>query len=206
MSLKKPASAFAPAQGGSGKTIAWESIANDPVPEALNIAFPNVADVVAGQTLRFRTLLPENVTRGTVTLERIRGWVNTYTLGTIIDTAGQRANIPIPMNIQLAPIQNGVIIGGAVLDPSNAADNESNRIIWRQTYVPNLNTPDGTAYDGVRAFQNDYASSVIDIKSRRRFDRATWALIMTVVFDTVVEVDVDASVDLRALFRTGDGV
>lgn len=205
MSLKKPASAFAPAQGGSGKTIAWESLAVNFVPEPLPTTFPNAAAVVAGSTLRFRVLLPENVTRGTVTLERVRGQVQVYWDADVLDAAAQRANMPVGMNIQLVPIQNGVVALDSVLDPSNSADLESNRIIWRQTYYPDFANENGTAYDGIRAYQcrDNYN---IDIKSRRRFDRATWSLIMTVTYPTVLETEVDAAVDLRALFRSGDGV
>ena len=46
----------------------------------------------------------------------------------------------------------------------------------------------------------------MDIKSRRRFDRATFALIMACEYDTINETQQRIAVNLRALFRTGDGV
>lgn len=204
--LKKPASAFAPAQDGSGKTIAWKSLAVNLAPSSLDVAFPTVASVVAGQTLRFRTLIPENVTKGTVTLERIRGQTLVWWLGLIIDGAGEFPQVVVPMNIQLVPVQNEVVALDSVLNPRNAADLESNRIIWRRNYYPNLSTVDGTNIDGARRFDCRPMTEEIDIKSRRRFDRATWALIMAVSYATVQEVDVDAAIDLRALFRTSDGL
>ena len=129
MGLSKPASAFAPAQGASGKTIAWKALAVDFFPISLDNAFPVVAAVATGRTLRFRTLIPENVTRGTVTLERIRSEVLAWWLGILIDGATEEQHTVIPVNIQLVPVARGAISLDSVLNPRDAADLESNRII-----------------------------------------------------------------------------
>lgn len=201
--MTKPASAFAPAVGGGGKTIAWEALSVFFAPQNLPTSFPTVAAVVAGQTLRFVSLIPENVTRGTVTLERIRGSIYTHWASSIIDSGGQRIHLPVPYTIQLVPVQNGVVALDSVLDGRNAADLESNRIIWRGVIYPDLNTADGSAIDGIRVYSHVIE---LDIKSRRRFDRATWALVFAVSFDTVQEVLVFTGSDMRALFRTADGI
>lgn len=205
-SLKKPASAFAPAQGGSGKTIAWEALAVDLFPISLDNAFPNVAAVAAGRTLRFRTLIPENVTRGTVTLERIRGQTLFWYQDILIDGNGEEQNIVIPANIQLVPLSGGIVALDSVLNPRDSADLESNRIVWRHNYYPNFSDASGVVFSGGRFYDIRPGTEHIDVKSRRRFDRASWALIMAIEYDTVAETSQFAAVDLRALFRTGDGV
>jgi len=200
--MKKPASAFAPAMAG-GRTIAWEALGVFFTPQPLDVAFPVTSNVAAGITTRFQSLLPENVTRGTVTLERIRGRFFTLWDTAIIAAVNGEQMLAVPYLIQLVPIQDGTIALDSVLDGRNAADLESNRIIYRGTIYPNMPDASGALVDAVRHYSQE---TIIDIKSKRRFDRATWALIMSVSFDTVNEVKVRHGNSLRALFKSADGV
>jgi len=186
-----------------GRTIAWEALGVFFTPVALPSAFPVTSNVAAGLTTRFQSLLPENVTRGTVTLERIRGRLYTmWDTGTIAGATGAKF-LAVPYLIQLVPIQDGIVALDAVLDGRNAADLESNRIIYRGTIYPNTNDPTGVLVDSNRVYTQE---TIIDVKSKRRFDRATWALIMSVSYDTVEEVNIFHGNSLRALFRSADGV
>lgn len=188
---RRPASAFAPAMSG-GRSLGWESLANV---SGTNAA---VFNVVTAATILSRVLLPENLTRGVVTLERIRGCVffvgadNDFTaFGDEFITAG----------IQLVPLVNGVVPVQSVLDPDNAGDLESNRWIWRCTYGPANQYASATI---TRAVCYTPPSSEIDVKSRRRFNRSAWALYMTVTGPGVTQFNTNLTI--RALFRSGDGM
>jgi len=200
----KPAGPFA-GQMKAGRSLGWESLSVSQIPTILPTAFPTAVNVVGGITTRLLTLIPENVTRGVVTLERIRGNIFVMWNAGLTFGPGGINFIPVPMNIQLAPVQNGVLATNAVLDPANAADLENNRIIWRQTWYPSWNDQVGVLVGGVR-FMQQRQPFEIDVKSKRRFDRALWTLVMVVRYPTVEEVFVHAGLDMRALFRTGDGL
>lgn len=188
----------------NGRTLGWESLAAQGTPGTLPVTFPNVSNVAAGITTRFVSLIPQNVTRGAVTIVRIRGWMNTIFDVDDIGGAGGVAFAFCPYNIQLVPVQDGVISLDSVLDPRNAADLESNRILWRRTDFPLLITTGGLLESQRKL--NQLESPVVDVKTQRRFDRATWALIACVSFPTVEEINVLTSIDLRALFKTTDGL
>ncbi len=203
--MSKKAGAFAPSMSG-GRSIGWESLSVDYAYDDLPTMFPSVAAVVGGRTRRFVSLLPANVTRGVVTLERLRmqcswwGEIGNY------DGATQGDNLAHPCNIQLVPIQDGAIALDSVLSPRNAADQESNRIIWRHVFWPDFSgDPIGTAVEALRVFQHR-APLEFDVKSKRRFDRAVWALIFVVEYSTLNEVMFRGNLDIRALFRSSDGV
>lgn len=200
----RPAGAFAGAMR-SGRTLAWESLSVSHIPAILPTSFPTVSNVAGGVTTRLLTLVPENVTRGAVTLERIRG--NVFVMWAHSATFGNNGInfIPVPMNIQLVPVANGVLALNSVLDPANAADLESNRILWRQTWYPDFAMDAGTLVAGTRFFAARQPLE-LDVKVKRHFDRATWALTMVVRYPTVEEVFIHAGLDIRALFRTPDGL
>jgi len=103
------------------------------------------------------------------------------------------------------PIQDGAISLDSVLDPRNAADLESNRIIWRRNFYPGIETAGAPLVELVRFFANR-GTIEIDVKSKRRWDRALWALIHVVSYDTIEEVNVRATRDIRAYMTAADGV
>lgn len=201
---RKSATAFAPAER-RGKVTAWEAIAGDHFFNQASSAFPNIAYAVAAEDIRYRVLIPANVTRGAVTLTRVRGDIAIAFNKVNIDAAGGQALAVLPIVMQLVPVRNGNIVDDAVLDPSNAADLESNRIIWRRTYVADMTSDIPGTMNAVRV-RNQRGPAEVDIKNKRKFDRATWALILTINFNTVEVFNLRLMTDLRALFATTDGV
>jgi len=191
------AGAFAPALRG-GRSIAWESLAQ--AAGSLPGIFPTLPQAAGTFTTRHRVLLPENVTRGVVTLERVRDSIQIWANETNPVVFEQFCTI----GLQLVPTVGGAIISTAqLLVPTNAADLESNRWIWRRSYMPH------TRFIEVATAQVPWCRGQdpeIDIKSRRRFNRAMWALYLTVIADTTFETSIRMNIDLRALFRTGDGL
>lgn len=200
--LSKPAGAFAPAVKG-GRTIAWESINLTTTPIVISGAFPTLAFTTGLIATRFVTLIPENVLRGPITLERVRGQIHVW--HGVTESAADLANWPIKISMQLAPLTAGVIQNSAILSSRNSADLESNRFIWKRDYYPRTGT--SITAPGALEKLSSEDHSEIDIKSRRRFDRATWALILTCDCDTSVQsIGTLVAINLRALFRTPDGV
>jgi len=174
------------------------------VHEPLDVGFPNAAIVAGGLTTRYRVLTPINVTRGVISLVRMRGRMNTQINTTNVSGAGGQTRDVVPFNIQLCPARNGSIVNDAVLDPRNAADLESNRILWRYTmYIDAGSDQNGLLINASRFFTE---SKEIDIKVKRRYDVSEWALLMVVAYDTVDEIRVNTSVDMRGLFLATDGL
>lgn len=202
--MKRSASAFAPGTGKAGRTIAWEQLSGSSfTPQALGTLFPTLAHSTASIETRFMTLMPANVTRGTVTLERVRGFTHVWFDET--QTLLSLIRWPVVMSMQLVPIRDGTIQITSVLSARNTADLESNRLIWIRGYYP----ANGTPIIGPGATNLDpgnWMDTEVDIKSRRRFDRATWALILVVDVDATAKDLHLGAISLRALFRSPDGV
>lgn len=170
-------------------------------PAPLNTAFPTNASAVGGICTNFVTMIPLNVTRGVVTLERIRGH-----LAIFFDEAELVAafiNWPVFMSIQLVPAQDGAIVPESVLSSRNAGDLESNRFLWRRAYLPQLGTP--VIGPGPLNFDT-HQDLQVDVKSKRRWDRANWALIMVVDVECTALTLHHISLEMRGLFRTADGL
>jgi len=201
--MTKSATAFAPSRTKGGQSIGWESILNTPEPQAPNVLFPNAIRAAAGFSTLSRALIPENVTRGVVTLERVRGWFNVYYRS--LELAAAFINWPISVAMMLVPVQNGAFIPQGVLSPFNAADQESNKILWQRLYYPNS----GTTITGPGALE--YHTSVgaeipVDVKVKRRFDRALWALHLVCDIETGGIALHRVGGTMRAIFRTSDGI
>lgn len=199
----RPASAFAPKEDRKGKMLSWEYLFDQPNPAAIQVVMPTVVRAVGNKQINLLTLLPVNVTRGAVTLERIRGtfevWFNSTELS--VDFA----NWPVHLQLQMVPANNGVIDTGAALSPGNAADQESNRIIWQRMYYPNT----GTTITGPGAIEyhtSNYFGIEVDIKSKRRFDRSTWGLALVYEVEINAEALHQVSGQLRAIFRASDAL
>jgi len=207
--MRRAAGPFAGAMK-AGRTMGWEAIAHDITFDQLSTVMTNVAFTNGPNTIRFRVLLPHNLTRGAVTMVRVRGMIahgfSDLNLG---GSAADQGNelMALPMNIQLVSVSNDAIDVSSVLDPGNPLDFESNRVLWRRTYQANLEAG-GTAalIDGVRRRQARGETNEIDIKSQRRWDLSQWALILVKSYNTVQSFDHRISLDLRALFKAPDGV
>lgn len=204
--LNHPATAFAGKVAG-GRSIQWESLAVAYDMNALTAQYPTVSVTAAGLTTRFRTLIPVNVLGGPVTMLRVRGNVLTSFQEGDIAAAGGQAKVGVAMSIQLVPVRDGAIVDDSILDMRNAADLESNRILWRDTAWVDGNISDGGGagilVNAVRVYMTRL---VIDIKVKRRWDRASWALVMAETYNSVAEAAVNQSIEMRALFQTADGI
>lgn len=200
--LKRPASAFAPGAGRDGKMISWEQLDSTNNPVGLTTAFPTLAFATGANQTRFTTLMPPNVTRGAVTLERIRGGISVFP--GVVELAADFLNWPLMLTIQLVPLADGAILDAAVLSAKNSADMESNRIIWQRSYYPE----GGGTITAPGALERHSCpnNGDVDVKSRRRFDRAEWALLLTCDNDSSVSTATVISINLRGLFRAADGL
>ncbi len=189
----------------NGRTLGWESLSNTFQAEDIPVQFTSSAYITSGIQIRFRTLIPVNVTRGAVTLVRIHGQMQNFFDGpNMALLAGEGAAIAT-YNIQLIPVRDGAIQATSVLNPRNSADLESNRILWRRSYTPRFSEAPLSNLDQDRVM-SQMQTDVIDIKTQRRFDRATWALIIVSAFEATTEDDHRVGFDLRGLFRTTDGL
>jgi len=199
----RAASAFAPGESKRGKTLAWESLLNEQTPVVLNTFINNAVRTTGNFQINFRALIPINVSRGTVTLERIRGNIDVYFDS--VELASNFENWSVWMQIQIAPARNGAFTSPAILSPANAADQESNKILWQRLYYPRAGTTI-TSPSALEVHESNYVGIEIDVKVKRRFDRAMWGLILVVDCESTAIGIHHASGTLRGLFRTGDGI
>ena len=199
----RPAGPFATSVK-NGRARSWESLSNSYNFLAWNVVFPNNALVVAGNLVNYRVLTPINVTRGVVTVQRIRGTLAMLWRTAEINGAGGPNVISAPVNIQLVPARNGAIVDSAVLDPKNSADVESNRILWRKNMMFDTGSGDvGFAVDGGRFLMG---VEEVDVKVSRRYDVSEWALIAAINYDAVSIALNLGMLELRALYLATDGL
>jgi len=187
----------------SGQSIGWESIFGGTVPDDIdNVLSTDVRSTGAFNT-RALTLIPINVTRGIVTMLRVRGELDIYFLSS--ELAAAFVNWPVHLSIQLVPARNGVFEAGAILSPQNSADQESNRTLWQRVYMPDTGTTI-TGPGAVEYHTSDKKGLEVDIKVKRRWDRAEWALMLVGEVEGVAIGLHQLSGYMRALFAAGDGV
>lgn len=198
-----PATAFAGGEDQKGRSIQWEQILDVPVPVTLGTVFGTAVRSVGAFDTALITVIPVNVTRGTITLERVRGCFDVY-----FDSAELAASLdnwPVFVSLQMVQARDGAIRPSSALSPMNAADQESNKIIWQRHYYPDTGTTI-TSPGPLERHTSNYFALEVDIKSKRRFDRATWALALVVEAEAAA-MDIHlCHGSLRALFRTSDGV
>jgi len=186
--------------------MAWEALSVNQIPIHDNLAFPILAFTAGIFDVRYVVLMPHNVTRGAVTLVRIRGNVVMYLESAIIALVGGDTSALVAATIQLVPIKDNAIVDNAVANPLSSVDLESNAILWRRTYTPDLsNSVSGAVIDGERYWAT-HEEHELDVKVKRRFDRANWALIMAIAVDTDAAVLHRTALDIRALFLAPDGL
>ncbi len=201
--MAKPASAFAPGKMASGQAMTWEALLDAPSLTSLNTVFATQNRIIGAFNVRSLVMIPGNVTRGTVTMLRVRGTIEIYFSSA--ELAANVDNWPVHMQLQLVPLQDGGVNNAAVLTPSNAADQESNKIIWQRSYYPRAGTTI-TGPGAVELHENNYIGLEVDIKSKRRFDRANWALVLVVEVETAAGALHFLTGRLRALFAAADGL
>jgi len=202
--LNHPATAFAGKVAG-GRGVQWESLSVSYTAQDLTVQYPTVSVTAAGFTTRYRTLIPPNVTRGPLTMLRVRGSIYTIFEQGMLAVATGTTDMVIPMSIQLVPVRDGSIVDDTVLDMRNAADLESNRILWRGNAwaAYQSNDTNGLQINVLRRYPTMID---VDVKVKRRWDRATWALIMAETFSSASEDILLQSIELRGLFQSADGV
>lgn len=199
----RAASAFAPGESAKGKTLQWELILGQPTPAAIDVQFGTVVRTVGVNQTRLQVLVPGNVTRGTVTMERVRGHIQIFF--NPAELAANFDNWPIYVQLQLVTLQSGTILSGAALSPRNSADQESNKIIWQRVYYPAV----GATITGPGALEfspDQFAAIELDVKVKRRFDRSLWALALIVEGETTGLTLHQMSGHMRALFRSSDSL
>lgn len=199
----KPATAFAGGEGRDGKSIQWEQLLDVPTPVAIGTVLATAVRSAGVFDTSLIALIPVNVTRGVVTLERIRGNLDVYFDST--ELAADLDNWPVFFSLQMVQARDGAIRASSALSPMNAADQESNKIIWQRRYYPGSGTTI-TSPGALERHTSNYFDMEVDVKSKRRFDRATWALALVVEAEAAA-VDIHLMQgSLRGLFRTPDGV
>lgn len=197
LSGSRGASAFAPARGRGGN-YQWEQLSI--TAGTFSNVFGALAVTIGTFSIRGGVLMPENLTRGTVTLHRIRGSIDIWHRGATFGAAFEQV---VSLGIQLVPVQQGAVVVGSLLSPRDAGDLESNRWLWRRTYAPGqLYTSVATSTVPLTAAQ----PSELDVKSKRRFNRAMWALYLVCAVDVSDIANWEISTDLRGLFTSGDGM
>jgi len=169
-----------------------------------NLQIPNLAYTAGIFDVRYAILMPVNVLRGAVTLMRMRGSIHCYFDVTNVGAVNGDTGAFMSMTMQLVPVRDGAIVDLSVLNPINSADLESNRILWRRDYFPSL-VVTGGLLDGQRVL-SQLGDTEIDVKSKRRFDRANWALVLSVSLATFVNNQHRIGLSLRGLFLATDGL
>lgn len=201
--LAKPATAFAGGRLASGQSMGWESIFGGTVPAAIDATLVNDIRTVGAFNTRALTLIPVNVTRGVITMLRVRGTIDVYFNST--ELAAAFVNWPVHFNVQLVPARNGLFEPASVLSPQNSADQESNRILWQRLYMPRAGTTI-TSPGAIEYHEADKVGMELDIKVKRRWDRAEWALMLVAEVENVAISLHQMEGYMRALFSTADGV
>ena len=201
--MKKQATAFAPGRTGGGQSLGWESLVEEEIPEALSQKLPIAVSTAAPLSVIARTILPVNVSRGTLTMLRVRGTIEIY-FGSA-ELAVSLDNWPIHMTMQLVPARLGAIDTTSILTPNSADDQESNKIIWQRSYYPRAGTTI-TSAGALEVHESNFVGVEVDIKVKRRFERSTWALALVAQGETnAIDVHLCA-LRLRALFQSADGI
>jgi len=214
--MKRSASAFAPAKSGGGH-LDWEasgttcwSLIQTVFPLA-NIVYNVQCDgaPVAYQTVGL-VLIPLNEARGTVTLLRVRGYLGTENGEVGATTPEELRDGTVHYMLQLVPRDPDLITtpqGSQLLSGNKAPDQESNRIIMQWIAGPGgeystfTGEPGGaTPNSSLRWFRE------VDVKTKRRFLRAQWALVLSATATVNALEQVRAFVNLRMLFRADDGI
>jgi len=186
--------------------MGWESLALELELDQLTTVFGVNAFIVGADTVRVRIILPHNLSRGVVTMMRIRGMIfNVYPADNLALPGAGRRLVTHAMNLQLVPVTNNTVVLDSVLDPRNVTDQESNRVIWRHNYTADLTAGAGADVAAVR-FLPQVDTTELDVKSMRRWDRALWSLVLVSSYDTVEGFDHRINLDLRGLFKASDGV
>ncbi len=112
---------------------------------------------------------------------------------------------PADVSVQLAPVRNGSVLNTSILSTFNAADQESNRIVWQRLYLPQTNGIQ-VGPGGERLINSNRIHGEVDIKVKRRFDRALWALVLVIEAGALSGALHHCQGTMRALFSAGDGL
>ena len=201
--VRKGATAFAPSVGRDGRQMGWEAVLEQRVPSDFDVFFPSNVRTSGANNVRFITLIPQNVTRGVVTMLRCRGTIVAYFDS--VRLAASFADWPLSISMQLMPVQNGNIVSASILTPTNTADQESNRILWQRLYYPRAGTTI-TSVGALEVHESNYIELEVDVKSKRRWDRAVWALILVGEVATLAVAAHQVGGTLRGLFKAADGI
>jgi len=206
--LRRRGTQFSQARDRSGRQLKWESD-GDVCWRQIGNVWPNIAREIEECNENdlyidaFRTVIPQNVTRGIVGLKRAHVWLGWHTQGFPTNQQDLARNT-IHWTLQLVPIHGGVIVNEAVLNDRDNADLESNRIIARDVIV--LGEIQHTQVVTIDAVNQLIWFKRIDIKSMRTWDRSQFALCSVAhYFGQLLALD-QAFWDIRMLIASYDGL
>jgi len=212
--LKRSASAFAPAKSGGGH-LDWEAAGStcwshpEQVMPLENIVYGVTCD---GAQVDYQTramiLIPLNEARGTVTLLRVRGYLamrnNVGGEGFAVPASAR--NSTLHWMLQLVPRDPDLVTtpqGSQLLSGNKAPDQESNRIIMQWVSVPDQYAHFATPETELQFMWG----REIDVKTKRRFLRAQWALCLSITAPVAAFDELNRIyANLRMLFRADDGI
>jgi len=229
-----PPSQFAARMDQKGRTLQWENLFGSFQAQELDtLTFLETYDSATGSQQWVRQLVGENLTRGQVTMLRVRGntciWASRLgfagpTAGPllpspVLDGAGELgAFLQIWESIQLVPVVDGgidtTVNTNSFMQVANTANQESTRIVWQRFRCAKLGAVDlGAASAGtaqtVLAYQSCQADTDVDVKVARRWNRSGWGLfyaIEAVPQMTTPELNLFFSGNLRGLFKATDSL
>ena len=199
---QKGPSRFASAKGADGRSLGWEGLQIEPCYVPLSTA-TSLAFTTGTVQVRFQQLVPLNITRGVITLERMFiQMAMIFNQNILIDPGFTGACAH--WNVQLVPSVGGAFDASAVINPRNIAELSSARQIWRHSFWPSM---EGRELSSAFIPQVN-SRTEFDIKSRRRFDRDEYSLVLAVATEVPPGSGAENHVafDVRGLFRSGDGV
>lgn len=233
--MKKP-SMFATGRARDGRSLQWEGTAYAAHPVNVSAAFPNLTFLINAPPIFnvqcSQVVVPINETRGQVTLERVRGWSQFWREQSTLEPTGGNPYWPSPLNLvagasvhtlveslQLVPAQQGALVtttttvvgqlNNAFLSVTEPDNQDQSRIIWQRWHRLEL----GASVDDDSAiwrYMPQGEAADVDIKSKRRWDRSTWALVHTVEMRansaTQLQLLTFWSGHFRCLFRSYDGL
>jgi len=214
--MKPRATAFAPAKSGGGNlsweaagTTCWSTITN-----VFGLATSTYNISCDGQQTAYNTfglvLIPINETRGTVSLLRVRGYLGTHLAGSPGNGAELREHT-VHYILQLVPKLRHATAPSLpdqeqLLSGNLADDQESIRIIHQWVAFPAGEHGLTVTSDGAGQPAETYWWREVDVKSKRRFNRAEYALVLSATIRSNVADLINAYANLRMLFRADDGL
>lgn len=213
--MKRGPSAFAQSKSGGGN-LTWEAAGStcwSIVSNTMSLVTTSYNIVCNGDDQAYTTfglvLIPINETRGTVTLHRVRGFLG-WTRDARPDNEAEDREHTGHFILQLVPKLRHAVSPSTpdqeqLLSGNLADDQESIRIIHQWVAYPAGEHGIMVNGDAVNSNKSAWFREV-DVKSKRRFNRAEYALVLSCTLRSNVADIARYYANLRMLFRADDGL